>query len=67
MMEQIFNQFMHIYFWLYTIGLSVNLIDVYANHEELKKITFREKYLKRGQPMLWAIVGLTLWIMSFKY
>lgn len=59
-METLFNQFMHIYFWVYLSSILVNALTIQAMSDEQK-----DKAIK-GITFL-SIIGLTLWIMSFKY
>ena len=59
-METLFNQFMHIYFWVYLASILVNALTIQAMSEEQKDNAIK------GITFL-SIIGLTLWIMSFKY
>lgn len=61
-MEHLFSQFMHIYFWVVTIGLSVAILDRVFQEEKYKEAPFQKAGVS-----FWAAVGITLWIMSFKY
>ena len=61
-METIFNQFMHVYFWVFLVMFA---IVIFANHfdPELKKI----KPTKKMGVSFFAVVAITLFILSFKY
>jgi hypothetical protein len=61
-MEALFNQFMHIYFWVVTLGLIVALLDRVFNSDKYENLPFQKAAVS-----FWATVGITLWIMSFKY
>lgn len=56
-METLFNQFMHIYFWVFLIAVTLGAIDITLNEYEKTKL----------KVSFWSLVGLVLFIMSFKY
>ena len=56
-MQLLFNQFMHIYFWVFLI-ITICAIIINYNREE-------PKYAKGIN--FWSIVSIVIWIMSFKY
>jgi len=56
-MEQLFNQFMHIYFWVYIAGVLFLIIN---NYDKKSKGTLASLNTI-------SIIGFVLFIMSFKY
>lgn len=65
-MEQIFAQFMHIYFWVFSTLTSIGALDLTLNYEVYAE---HRKKLKESPFKISIIVtiGITLFIMSFKY
>lgn len=53
--ELLFNEFMHIYFWAYLVVIVMRLLSGTNNKDNAHRIDAM------------AIVGLVLFIMSFKY
>lgn len=54
---ELFNQFMHIYFWVY---LTVVILNLVVNYEK------KESKYRKGVGFL-EITGFVIFIMSFKY
>ncbi len=57
-MLQIFNEFMHIYFWVYLVMIILFIFSVFDDNR---------KNNTNGTSIFFAGVGLSLWIMSFHY
>ena len=53
--ELLFNEFMHIYFWVYLFVIIMKLLSETIKEDKSHKIG------------VMSIVGLVLFIMSFKY
>ena len=60
-MESLINQFMHLYFWVYLVVFILCTIFRFTQkHKE------PDEY-NRYKPDFFAIIGLVLFIMSFKF
>jgi hypothetical protein len=58
-MMQLFNEFMHIYFWVYLVMLLLGGIAL-TNED------YRENLQAKGAGFF-GIAGFTLWLMSWHY
>ncbi len=59
MIEILIANFFHYYFWVYTIGLIINIIFILSNGIQKSDGT--------SLPLLKISVGISLWIISFSF